>query len=331
MKSAMTRLVGLLGIAVMVAVAGNAWAGQRIEATLASVMQPGNIIYRAHDFFVKRVAEKTNGGLQVRHVGSSQLGGMKEQLESLLAGNVEMMFMNNSYLATLHSNTMLFDLPFVFRDNEHMKRVVRGPIGAQVYDEYEKKTGVKLLMTGMMDGERSVWNARRPVIRPEDAKGLKLRVMESPLMVDTFRAFGALPTPMPTPEVYMATRQGVIDGGEWPPTAVVMNKVYETAKYYSITRHFNMPASVAVNAKWFNRLPAEYQKALQEAANDTLSWHDREFTKDEQEALEKLKQEGVQINEADLAAFQQMMKPVYDKYAAQVGGWKMIQAVIDTK
>ena len=94
---------------------------------------------------------------------------------------------------------MLFDLPFLFRDNEHMKRVVRGPIGQQVYAELERKTGIKLLMTGLPDGPRSVWNSRRAVRTPDDMKGIKLRVMQGPLLVDTFRALGAIPTPMPFP------------------------------------------------------------------------------------------------------------------------------------
>ena len=331
MMTMIIRVCAVVGLVLGLLGAGGAWAGQKIEATDASVMHPGNIIYRAHEVFVQKVAEKTKGGLNIKLVGASQLGGMKEQLEALLAGNLEMMFMNNAYLATLYPNTMLFDLPFIFRDNEHMKRVVRGPLGNQVYGEYEKKTGVKLLMTGMMDGERSVWNAKRPITRPEDLKGLKLRVMESPIMVDTFRALGALATPMPTQDIYMATRQGVIDGGEWPPTAVLMNKVYETAKHFSFTRHFNMPASMAVNTKWFNGLPTEYQKAILEASDEAVSWHDRMFAQDEQEALEMLKSYGMQITTADQVAFQKMMKPVYDKYADKVGGSKMIQAVIDTK
>jgi len=331
MKRCLFRSCGVLGVVVGLIGTGEAWAGQKTEATDALVMFPGQIVYRAHELFAQKVAEKTKGGLTIKLVGSGQMGGIKENLEAIQAGNLEIAFMNNANLSTLHPNTMLFDLPFIFRDNDHMMRVVRGPIGKQVYAEYEKKTGVKLLMTGMMDGERSVWNAKRPVRTPEDVKGMKVRVMENPIMVDTFRALGALPTPMPSTEMYMAAKQGVIDGGELPPTSTLMQKLYEPAKYYSYTRHFNMPASAAVSAKWFFGLPAEYQKAVLEAAVEAVAWHDKMFAQDEQEAVEKLKSFGMQFNTADQAAFQKMMKPVYDKYADKVGGWKMIQAVIDTK
>ena len=182
-----------------------------------------------------------------------------------------------------------------------------------------------------MDGERSIWNKKRAVRMPEDLRGLKLRVMENPIMVDTFRTLGALPTPMPATEMYMAAVQGVIDGGEIPPTSILMQKVYEPAKYLSFTRHFNMPASMAVNVKWLTGLPPQYQKAVLEAAEESVAWQDKIFAEDEQEALTKLKGYGMQFNDVDLAAFQKAMKPVYNKYADRVGGWKMIQAVMDTK
>lgn len=320
-----------LGFLLMMALAAVASAGQKMEAVDATVFNPGHIIAQAHELFAKKVAEKTKGGLTIKHVGSEQLGGIKQNLEAVQAGNLEFCFMNNANLAGLYPNTMLFDLPFIFRDIEHMYRVVRGPIGAQVYAEYEKNTGIRLLMRGMMDGERSVWNSKRPIRTPEDLKGLKIRVMENPIMVDTFRALGALPTPTPSGEVYMAAKLGVIDGGEWPLTTFLDQKMYEGSKYFSLTKHFNMPASTAMNVKWFNGLPSEYQKAITEAADEALAWHDKGFARAEQQAMEKLKGLGMEFNTVDTTAFQRMMKPVYDTYADKVGGWKMIQAVIDTK
>ena len=240
--------------------------------------------------------------------------------------------MNNANLAPLHPNTMLFDFPFIFRDYEHMKKVVRGPIGQQVYGEFEQKTGIKLIMTGLPDGARSIWNRRRPVLSPDDVKGLKLRVMEAPLMVDTFRALGAIPTPMASTEVYMAAKQGVIDGAEWGPLGIIEQKSYETAKYYTLTKHFNMPGSVGMSVKWFNGLKPEHQKAIMEAADEARAWFDKEFDADEARALAEVKKRGMEIVEnPDIERFRTAVKPVYDKYADKVGGWKMIQAVLDTK
>jgi tripartite ATP-independent transporter DctP family solute receptor len=319
-------VTGLLSMAPPLAIA------QKVEATLASVNSPAYINPRMQMVFIQKVAEKTNGQVAIKWVGSGQLGGLKENLEAIIAGNLELCGVNNANLAPLYPNTMLFDFPFIFRDYEHMKKVVRGPIGQQVYGEFEQKTGIKLIMTGLPDGARSIWNRRRPVLSPDDVKGLKLRVMEAPLMVDTFRALGAIPTPMASTEVYMAAKQGVIDGAEWGPLGIIEQKSYETAKYYTLTKHFNMPGSVGMSAKWFNGLKPEHQKAIMEAAEEARAWFDKEFDADEARALAEVKKRGMEIVEnPDIERFRTAVKPVYDKYADKVGGWKMIQAVLDTR
>jgi TRAP-type C4-dicarboxylate transport system, periplasmic component len=167
---------------------------------------------------------------------------------------------------------------------------------------------------------------------PADLKGMKLRVMEAPIMVDTFRALGAIPTPMPFPDVYMAAKQGVIDGAETPPSGLTETKAPEIAKYYSLTKHFAMPSAVAANAKWFNGLPESYRKAIVEASAEVSAWYDKIYDADNLTALEQVKKEGMVVNEVDdLQAYRDAVKPVYEKYADRVGGMQMIQAVIDTK
>ncbi len=304
----------------------------KIEATLASVNTAEYINPRMQLLFIKKVKEKTDGGLDIKWVGSGQLGGLKENLEAVMAGNLEMCGVNNANLGPLYSGTELFDLPFIFRDYEHMEHVVRGPIGEKVYGELEKTTGIKLIMTGLPDGARSVWNRVHPVNTPEDIKGLKLRVMQAPIMVDTFAELGAIPTPMSSTEVYLAAKQGVIDGAEWGPLGMVEQKSYETAKYYTLTKHFNMPGSVAVNAEWFNSLPPDYQAAIMSAADEARVWFDQTFAADEAAALAKLYKLGMVINEhPDIELFRKAVKPVYDKYAEDVGGWDLINQVINTQ
>jgi TRAP-type transport system periplasmic protein len=307
-------------------------AAQKVDATLASVNSAAYINPRMQQLFIKKVAEKTNGQVVIKWVGSGQLGGLKENLEAIIAGNLELCGVNNANLGPLYSGTQLFDLPFIFRDYEHMKKVVRGPIGQQVYAELERRTGIKLIMTGLPDGARSIWNRTRPVRTPEDVRGLKLRVMEAPMMVDTFKTLGAIPTPMSSTEVYMAAKQGVIDGAEWGPLGMIEQKSYETAKYYTLTKHFNMPGSVGMSAKWFNSLSKDQQRAIMEAAEEARAWFDQEFDADEAKALAEVKQRGMEVIETpNMEPFRAAVKPVYDRYADKVGGWQMIQAVLDTK
>jgi len=323
---ALALVVGLLPGLPSTAVA------QKVDATLASVNSAAYINPRMQQLFIQKVAEKTNGQVVIKWVGSGQLGGLKENLEAVIAGNLELCGVNNANLGPLYSGTQLFDLPFIFRDYEHMKKVVRGPIGQQVYAELERRTGIKLIMTGLPDGARSIWNRTRPVRTPEDVRGLKLRVMEAPLMVDTFKTLGAIPTPMSSTEVYMAAKQGVIDGAEWGPLGMIEQKSYETAKYYTLTKHFNMPGSVGMSAKWFNSLSKDQQRAIMEAAEEARAWFDQEFGADEAKALAEVKQRGMEVIETpNMEPFRAAVKPVYDRYADKVGGWQLIQAVLDTK
>jgi TRAP-type transport system periplasmic protein len=249
-----------------------------------------------------------------------------------MAGNLEMAQVNNAFLGSLYPGTMIFDLPFIFRDNDHMRKVVRGPIGGQIYGEFEKRTGIKLVLAGLADGPRSVFNRTRPVTTPGDLKGMKLRVMENPIMVDTFKALGAIPTPMAFPEIYMAAKQGVIDGAETPPTGLIDMKAPEIAKYYSLTRHFAMPSAVAVNAKWLAGLPAEYRKAFHEAEAEAAAWYDKVYEDEGEKALAIVKKAGMEINSVkDINEFRTAVMPVYEKYGERAGGKKLIDEVIATK
>ena len=152
------------------------------------------------------------------------------------------------------------------------------------------------------------------------------------MRIDTFKALGAIPTPMASTEVYMAAKQGVLDGAEWGPLGIIEQKSYETAKYYTLTKHFNMPGSVGMSAKWFNALKPEYQKAILESADEARAWFDQEFDADEAKALAEVKQRGMEVIETpNMEPFRVAVKPVYDRYADKVGGWQMIQAVLDTK
>ena len=208
-----------------------------MEATLATVNSRSFSIVKLELLFAQKVSEKTNFGLVIHVVTDGQLGGMKENIEAVMGGDLEMCQINNAFLGSVFPGTALFDLPFLFRDNDHMRHVVRGPIGDHVYAALEQQTGVRVFITGIADGPRSVWNSSHPINTPADLKGMKLRVMESSIMVDTFKALGALPVPMAFPAIYMAVRQGVIDGAETPPNGLFDMKAPELAKYYSLTRH----------------------------------------------------------------------------------------------
>ena len=235
-----TRLATLclvaLGLAMgLIPVWPSTAAAQKVEATLASVNSAAYINPRMQMLFIQKVAEKTNGELAIKWVGSGQLGGHEgEPRGGHRREPRDVRGEQRQPRARSTPNTMLFDFPFIFRDYDHMKKVVRGPIGQQVYSELEQKTGIKLIMTGLPDGARSIWNRRRPVLSPDDVKGLKLRVMEAPLMVDTFQGAGR----HPDADVLDRGLHGRQAGGHRRRRVgrrfgIIEQKSYETAKYYS--------------------------------------------------------------------------------------------------
>jgi tripartite ATP-independent transporter DctP family solute receptor len=325
-RAALRKGTSVVAAALLMLLASSPGRAQQHKATLSSILAPNHMITRAYQMFADKVAQKTNGAVAIKVAHSAQLGGIKETADDLIAGNLEFAMINNAAIGALYPRAMLFDLPFVFRDNEHMKKVVRGPIGTQLYQEFADKTGMMVLMAGMADGPRSVWNRVRPIQHPDDLKGMKLRVMESSLMIDTFRALGAVPQPMPFPDVYMAAKQGVIDGAETPPAGLLTMKAPELAKYYSFTNHFSLPVELGMNVRWFKSLSPAHQQAILAAADEARAWYDGEYTKDEQASLAAAKKAGMVINEvADLNEFRKRVKPVYDKYLERVGG----QAALD--
>jgi tripartite ATP-independent transporter DctP family solute receptor len=318
------------GVAGLFAGVATARTAAATRATFASVNTAAYINPRMQLRFIEEVRTRTNGELDINWVGSGQLGGIKENLEAIIVGNLEFCGVANSNLGPLYPPAQLFDLPFLFRDTAHMVKVVRGPIGEAIWRGVEAKTGIKLIMTGLPDGARSVWNSKRPVRTPADIKGLKLRVMQAPMMIDTFVALGAIPAPMASTDVYMAARQGVIDGAEWGPLGMIEQKSYEEAKYYTLTQHLNPPGSVAMSAAWYNTLPRSQQEIILGAADHARDWFDATFAKEENEALAMVKAKGVEVIEhPDLAPFIAAVKPVYEKYASQVGGWDTIKAVME--
>jgi len=312
--------------------AGSAMAQTKTEATLAGILPREHLLTKSFQVFADKLAEKTGGALTVKVVHSSQLGGLKETTEATISGNLEFTQINNALLGSFYSRTMLFDLPFIFRDNDHMKKVVRGTMGTEIYKEFEARAGLKILMAGLPDGPRSVWNSKRQIVQPADMKGMRLRVMESPIMIATFEQLGAIPVPMAFPEVYMAARQGVIDGAETPAGALTPMRVPEIAKYYSLTRHFALPAAIAVNSAWFAKRPKAQQDAILQAAEEARAWYDSEYDADEKASLAAAVKDGLVVNEVgNVEDFRKAVAKVYDTYRERVGGDAQIQAVMAVK
>lgn len=320
-------LLAVLTLAAVVA-APVSDAGEKVTLRVASVSGPQHHHNAALRWYAERVAKASNGRIELRVLDGAQLGGERDYIEGMILGSIDMAQVSTGPIAGFIPEFDLFSLPYVFRNTDHFVKVLNGPVGAKYFDLLEKR-GIKGLCW-FDNGYRSVFNAKQPIRTPADMKGLKIRVMESPIMVDTINAMGGSATPMAYGELYTSLQQGVLSGAENAPGNVFNDKFYEVTKYYSLTNHFRPPGVVAISLKVWNRLSKEDQAILQQEAKALQTYEIDLTQKVEKESLEKLKAKGMQINDVDFEAFQKSVKPVHDKFSARFGP-DLIKQVLDTK
>lgn len=219
------------------------------------------------------------------------------------------------------------DVPFLYQSREHVWRVMDGPVGQEML-RYFEPLGAKGFCYGGGFGFRGVLSNKRPVFVPDDLKGQTIRVPPIPTLVEVFKQFGANPVPMIWGEVYMAVRQGTVDGLELPVTTAVSDKFHEITKYYSKTQH-SYPAAAWLMAKAkYDGLPADLKKVIDETMTASCAQHRQDELKAEVEGLAAMKAKGVQINDVkDLKLFQERARPVWT-FLEQKAGKELVDRVI---
>ena len=323
-----TLLKGIGGAAVLLA-GGLGHTALAADTTIrvASVTGPSHHHNVALRWFAERVAAR-DAGIKIEVLDGAQLGGERDYIEGMMLGSIQMAQVSTAPVSGFIPEFDLFSLPYLIRDTDHFKNVVSGPVGAK-YGELAEARGLKIL-AWFDNGYRNVFNKVRPVVTPEDMDGLKIRVMESPLMVNTLNAMGGSATPMSYSELYTALEQGVLDGGENAAGNVLNDKFYEVSGYFSMTQHFRPPGIVAISMGTWNGLSAEQQAVLTEEAAALQDYEIQLTTEVGAAAIEELKAKGMKINEADVAAFRDRMGPVYEDFIAKHGA-ELLEMVQNTK
>ncbi len=294
---------------------------------IASVTGPQHHHNIALRWFADRVIQEDKN-LSIKVLDGSQLGGERDYIEGMILGSIEMAQVSTGPLSAFIPEFDLFSLPYLFRDDAQFTKVLSGPVGTYFFQLLEGR-GIKGLCW-FDNGYRDVFNTKRPIRVPADLKGLKIRTLESPLMIDTLNAMGASALPMAYGGVYTALQQGVLDGAENAPGNVLNDKFYEITKYYSETHHFRPPGVFGISIKVWNRLTPTDQKALQDQARALQSYEFELTQKVSQDAIEQLKAKGMLVNSVDLAAFGKAVEPVYKKFTAKFGT-KLLDQVQATK
>jgi tripartite ATP-independent transporter DctP family solute receptor len=334
--SAVTAAVLLLGACGGASGSGDAAAGGDGEYTatmrLATVIEPDHPYNEGAREFADRIAEATDGRIKIEVFDSGQLGaGERELLEGLQQGTIDLTVVSSGPVSGFSEPILAFDLPFLFRDNDHVDAVMDGEIGRQVLDDFEQADIKGLAL--WENGFRHLSNDVRPVVDPEDAKGLRLRTMENPVHLDTWKAWGTDPTPMSFGELYTALQQGVVDGQENPVPVFTAAGFAEVQEHLSLTGHFYSPAPIAMSLKVFNEMPEEDQQLFLDAAVEVAAFERDLVRTQSEEQLPALEDAGVQIvpaDEIDQQKWQDAASEVYDTWADRVGQ-DVIDAILETE
>jgi tripartite ATP-independent transporter DctP family solute receptor len=270
--------------------------------------------------FAELVEKKSGGKIKVKVFPGGTLGGEQQVASAMQGGTIEASMMAPAQLVGMIKEFVILDFPFTFANEREADYVLDGPLGRKLLDMLPPKNLVGLAF--MEQGYRSISNSKRPVNKLEDIQGLKIRTILNPLYIDMFNTLGANAVPMPFPELYTALETKTVDGQENPYSTVEASKFYEVQKYFSNTRHIYNPQMLMVGKKFWDSLSAEEKKILQEAANEARDYQ-RKVSRDMSEKSKAfLIKQGMQINDVspqEIGRMRDKVKPVVDKYAAQVG------------
>jgi tripartite ATP-independent transporter DctP family solute receptor len=281
---------------------------------------PANKAWEAANLMKQELERRSNGKIKILFYDSGVLGAERQILETCYLGVIEMVQCTSSVYTTLDPRFSMLDLPYIFLNEEHHQRVMNGPVGQRLLDGLRRH---RLQGIGFYTcGSRNMFisGSKRPIHKPEDLAGLKIRVMESPVMIQSLRRFGASATPLSASELYTALKTGVVDGAENNPQVFVSARYTDSCKFYSKTRHFANQHAVAVNLKWFESLKPEYRTLIQQVARDIVPEYNRRWDAAVEEAMEEMVRRGVKINDVsdeDIELFQEKVRPIYDEFASQ--------------
>ncbi|WP_321367346.1 TRAP transporter substrate-binding protein [uncultured Celeribacter sp.] len=291
-----------------------------VTLRLAHVVNEQDAYHTAAVKFQELVSERSDGAITVEIFPNATLGDERTLLEGMQIGTVDMGVITNGPVANFLEDIAVFELPFLFPSPEAAYNVLDGEIGQELLGRLEE-VNLKGLAYAER-GFRNLTNSKRPVNTPADLDGLRIRVMENPVYIDSFRELGADAIPMAWTEALTGMQQNTIDGQENPVGVVYSFKLNETQTNMTMTRHTYAPAIFVMGMPKWNQLSEETQDIIAAAAQEAAEYERALNAELEEEQLAALKDAGMNVVEdADLAAFSAAVQPVYDKYGEKFGDY----------
>ena len=268
--------------------------------------------------FKKALEARVGNRVDVQLYPNRAIGDERPLIDGMRLGTVDMGVITNAVIAQIEPAFQVNDMPFLFSSEEQGHRVLDGPVGAQLRQRLEARGVIPLAY--MEGGFRHMINNIRPIVRPEDLRGIKFRVLQSPIYIEMYRSLGGNAVPMAWGETFTAVQQGTIDGLEIPLGIIDQNRYYEVTRFLSLTGHIYSMIGLLMAKRTFDRLPADLKTAVQEAATEARGIQRRQNAEATTGFLTNLRARGMQVNEVpDKAAFRRGVMPMYESFRGQIG------------
>ncbi len=268
-------------------------------------------VHKAMVFMADRLKEKSKGQLEIKIYPNQQLGSERELVELLQIGSVGMTKVSTATMENFAPNFRVLGLPYLFKNGEHMFRVLEGSVGKDLLESSRDK---RLLGLAFYDsGDRNFY-AKTPIKTPDDLIGKKIRVMPSKTAIDMVESLGGSATPISWGELYTALQQGIVDGAENNLPSFYLNRHYEVCKYFTMDGHTAVPDELIISTLVWNKLSQQEQQWIKEAAMESAQYQKKLWKESEEEALEGIKAAGVQIIKPDKKLFRDKVDEMYKEY-----------------
>jgi tripartite ATP-independent transporter DctP family solute receptor len=262
--------------------------------------------------FAEVLKEKSNGKLIVEPIQERKLGGDKDMIELVRAGAVEMAHCSSALYDGFFPDLNALQMPFLINSYDQLQKVYLADYTKKLISALER---LDLVPLGLIEnGYRHIGDNVKAIYKPQDLKGIKIRVAETKMHQELFEGLGAIPVPISYGEIYTSLKTGVINGTEINATSASSEKLMEVLSYFSLTGHFFWPSVIFVNKGVWNRIPAQDQKLIEQVMEELVPWQIALCKDQDQKAMETMEKKGIKINQADTKAFFEGSKFIYDKY-----------------
>jgi tripartite ATP-independent transporter DctP family solute receptor len=318
-SSTLHKIVGSLSAFILAgSLAGEADAqsADKIVMRLGHTLAPNNHYQLTALEFAKAVKAKTNGRIEIQVFPQSQLGGEVQMTQALRTGTQDLMISAQAPIVNTIKQWEIFDIPYLFSSVDDANGVLQGPVGKKFLDMMKPYNMVGLAWISV--GERNIFTGKKTIGSLKDVQDLKVRVMQSPGYISSYKALGANPTPLAYNQVFLALSQGLVDGADTSPEQFIQDKFSDVSKHYYITHVNYLPVVLAMGKTSWDRLTPDLQKAVQEAASEAAQFDLKEYRKEYDESIAEMKAQGVQVIDVDTAPWVAATEGVRKEMVAKV-------------